>query len=151
MSWWRECPRRRSTVATRRFGVLAEVEFDRAGRSASQHVRKLKTLSGPIIITLEGSDHDEMPRGGADDWFGGIFEFPVDNRERGVVHWVPNKEVKQGRRSIYRSRPRLLRIWSKLGSRRWRDIFTKASSPWHAMGQSPMAIPGYTPQLATTW
>jgi hypothetical protein len=54
-------------VATRRFGVLAAVEFDQAGRSASQHVRKLKTLSGPTIIPLEGSDHDEMPRGGADD------------------------------------------------------------------------------------
>jgi hypothetical protein len=75
----------------------------------------------------------------------------VDNWEQGVVHWVPNKEAKQGRRSIYRSRPRLLRIWSKLGSRRWRDIFTKASSLWHALGQSPMAIPSYTPQLATTW
>jgi hypothetical protein len=99
-------------VATRCSGVLATIEFDRAGRSASQHVRELKTLLGPTIITLEGFDHGEMPRGSVDHRFGGFLNSwaTVDNRERGVVRWVPNKEAEQGRRSIYRSRPWLLLI-----------------------------------------
>jgi hypothetical protein len=68
----------------------------------------------------------------------------MDGRTWVGLQWVSDKGAEQGKLSNYRSRPRLLRIWTRFGSRRWRDIVTKVSSPWRVLGkvlwQSPVTL-----------